>query len=141
MQKIVQNHSTNCPGLMKVLTQFVNNNYLDVKKINPGRISRTKQSSENFDLRVSQHLDNGSYKCIARSGTFAQDVFILISPTSKIKSGSDLSEKINSSLPKRARRTKVYQQNRKTNKRYSSTKKLRDDSLESVVEYLVRMSH
>ena len=77
MQKIVTNHSTNCPGLVDVLKKFVGQNYDSVIRCNPARISRARGSSENFDLRVNSQIgDTGSFKCIARSGTIVQDVYI-----------------------------------------------------------------
>ncbi len=120
MQKIVTNHSTNCPGLINVLKTFVNNNYDDIIKCNPARMSRTKQSSEHFDLRVKYQVGGGgSFKCIARSGTIVQDVFIVVdtkSPLSNIKNEEDLSKQINLSFPRRAIKTKKRKAQERINK-------------------------
>eukprot|EP00943_MAST-04B_sp_MAST-4B-sp1_P007383 g7383.t1 len=89
-------------------------------------MSRAKQSSENFDLRVKYQIGNGgSFKCIARSGTIVQDVFIIVdtkSPLSKIKNEEDLSKQINLSFPRRAIKTKK----RKAQERIDKTR-LKDE--------------
>lgn len=125
MKKIVTNHSTNCPGLMTMLKKFVNNNYDDVIKCNPARISRTKQSSENFDLRVKYQIGSGgSFKCIARSGTIVQDVFIVVdtkSPSSNIKNEEDLSKQINLSFSRRAIKTKERKAHERINKKKTNS--------------------
>ena len=119
MQKIVTNHSTNCPGLVDVLKKFVGQNYDSVIRCNPARISRARGSSENFDLRVNSQIgDTGSFKCIARSGTIVQDVYIMAkvtSPTSKIQSVEDLENQINLCLPRRAKKTKLRKARERSN--------------------------
>ena len=78
MKKITTNHSTHCPNLINVLKTFVNNNYHDVIKCNPARISRTKQSSENFDLRVNKQIgENGSFKCVVKKFRIVKMIHIL----------------------------------------------------------------
>ena len=144
MKKITTTHSTHCPNLINVLKTFVNNNYHDVIKCNPARISRTKQSSENFDLRVNKQIgENGSFKCVARNGTIVQDVFILInihSPTTNIKNINDLTDKIDLSLPKRAIRTKERKIRERVDKailREEDKKKFKyAEQFESIIEII-----
>lgn len=72
--RLVLNHSTHIPGLIRVLERLTKLNGLQT--ITPGVIGRAKGHAPHMQLRVSVAI-RGGFKVIARQGKTVQEVFIL----------------------------------------------------------------
>ncbi|KAJ1540249.1 hypothetical protein HK096_011174 [Nowakowskiella sp. JEL0078] len=73
--KIVENHSTYCPGLRQLLAKLQKD--LPLATLIPGALSTSKANSEQFELRFQRHTEN-HYKFVARSGHTVQDLEIVV---------------------------------------------------------------
>ena len=72
--RLVLNHSTHIPGLIRVLERLTK---LDgIQTITPGVIGRANGHAPRMQLRVSVTI-RGGFKVIARQGKTVQEVFIL----------------------------------------------------------------
>ena len=72
--RLVLNHSTHIPGLIRVLERLTK---LDgIHTITPGVIGRANGHAPHMQLRVSVAI-RGGFKIIARQGKTVQEVFIL----------------------------------------------------------------
>lgn len=72
--RLVLNHSTHIPGLIRVLERLTK---LDgIQTITPGVIGRARGHAPHLQLRVSVAI-RGGFKIIARQGKTVQEVFIL----------------------------------------------------------------
>lgn len=72
--RLVLNHSTHIPGLIRVLERLTK---LDgIQTITPGVIGRARGHAPRMQLRVSVPI-RGGFKLIARQGKTVQEVFIL----------------------------------------------------------------
>lgn len=72
--RLVLNHSTHIPGLIRVLERLTKLNGLQT--ITSGVIGRAKGHAPHMRLRVSVAI-RGGFKVIARQGKTVQEVFIL----------------------------------------------------------------
>lgn len=72
--RLVLNHSTHIPGLIRILEALTK--LEGIQTITPGVISRTKGHIPRMQLRVSVPI-RGGFKIIARQGKTVQEVFIL----------------------------------------------------------------
>lgn len=72
--RLVLNHSTHIPGLIKILELLTK---LDgIHTITPGVIGRARGHAPRMQLRISVPI-RGGFKVIARQGKTVQEVFIL----------------------------------------------------------------
>ena len=71
--RLVLTHGSYCEELLPIL-RVLQDNTTDIRRIVPGRISRTKSHAPHFRLHVSLEV-NGGFKAVARKGSTAQDVF------------------------------------------------------------------
>lgn len=72
--RLVLNHSTHIPGLIKILELLTK---LDgIQTITPGVIGRARGHTPRMQLRISVPI-RGGFKVIARQGKTVQEVFIL----------------------------------------------------------------
>lgn len=72
--RLVLNHSTHIPGLIKILELLTK---LDgIQTITPGVIGRARGHAPRMQLRISVPI-RGGFKVIARQGKTVQEVFIL----------------------------------------------------------------
>ena len=72
--RLVLNHSTHIPGLIRVLERLTK---LDgIQTITPGVIGRARGHAPRMQLRISVPI-RGGFKIIARQGKTVQEVFIL----------------------------------------------------------------
>jgi hypothetical protein len=76
--RLVWNHSTHIPGLIRVLEKLTT--YSGIQTITPAVIGRAKGHAPKLQIKVSVPI-RGGYKAIARSGKTFQEVFILTSLT------------------------------------------------------------
>jgi hypothetical protein len=74
--RLVLNHSTHIPGLIKRLEKLVK--YDGVQTITPGVIGPVRSHAPHLLLKVSVPI-RGGFKLIARHGKTVQEVFILTS--------------------------------------------------------------
>ncbi len=74
--RLVLNHSTHIPGLIKILKQLLD--YSSIDTITPGVIARANGHSPQMKLKISVPI-RGGFKVIARQGKTVQEVFILTS--------------------------------------------------------------
>ena len=72
--RLVWNHSTHLPGLIRVLERLTK--YDGITTITPGVIGRVRAHSPKMQLRTSVPI-RGGFKLIARQGKTFQEVFIL----------------------------------------------------------------
>lgn len=72
--RLVLNHSTHIPGLIRVLERLTK--LEGIQTITPGVIGRVKGHCPRMQLRVSVPI-RGGFKVIARQGKTVQEVFIL----------------------------------------------------------------
>jgi hypothetical protein len=72
--RLVWNHSTHIPGLIRVLERLITRE--GIGTVTPGVLSRAKGHCPRLQLRVSVPI-RGGYKVIARTGKSVQEVFIL----------------------------------------------------------------
>jgi len=88
MGRLVITHSTYIEGLIPVLKQLANEEY--IKTVVPGEIKRVRGQRNGLYLKVSIKI-KGGYKVIARRGKSVQEVFIIGNIESKL-----LEERLNS---------------------------------------------
>lgn len=74
--RLVLNHSTHLPGLIRVLERLVRQD--GVRTVTPGVIGSVRSHSPRFALKISVPI-RGGYKLIARQGKTVQEVFVLTS--------------------------------------------------------------
>ena len=72
--RLVWNHSTHIPGLIRILQRLTK--LEGIQTITPGVIGRAKGHAPRMQLRVSVPI-RGGFKVIARQGKTVQEVFIL----------------------------------------------------------------
>ena len=72
--RVVWNHSTHIPGLIKILERLIK---IDgIGTVTPAVISHGRSNSPQFRLKVSVPI-RGGFKLIARKGKTIQEVFVL----------------------------------------------------------------
>ena len=79
--RIVLNHSTHVPTLidhLKTISSIEN-----ISTIIPGRLKATKASESQFKLKITSETPTG-FRSIARKGSLAQEVFIVLVAGNKI---------------------------------------------------------
>lgn len=72
--RLVLNHSTHLPGLIRVLERLTK--VSGIQTITPGVIGRVKGHIPRMQVRISVPI-RGGFKAIARVGKTVQEVFIL----------------------------------------------------------------
>jgi len=72
--RLVWNHSTHIPGLIRILERLCQHEGLQT--VTPGVIGRVRGHCPKMQLRVSVPI-RGGFKVIARQGKTVQEVFIL----------------------------------------------------------------
>ncbi|MGI8504486.1 MAG: DUF2103 domain-containing protein [Hassallia sp.] len=72
--RLVWNHSTHLPGLIRILERLCQHEGLQT--VTPGVIGRVRGHCPKMQLRVSVPI-RGGFKVIARQGKTVQEVFIL----------------------------------------------------------------
>ncbi|PSB03460.1 DUF2103 domain-containing protein [Merismopedia glauca] len=76
--RLVWNHSTHIPGLIRILERLTN--YQGIQTITPAVIGRARGHCPRLQIKISVPI-LGGYKAIARSGKTFQEVFILTTLT------------------------------------------------------------
>lgn len=72
--RLVLNHSTHIPGLIRILEALTKQS--QIQTITPGVIGRVRGHVPRMQLRISVPI-RGGFKIIARQGKTVQEVFIL----------------------------------------------------------------
>ena len=72
--RLVLNHSTHIPGLIKVLERLVQ--IPEITTVTPAVIGRVRSHAPQFRLKVSVPI-RGGFKLIARKAKVVQEVFVL----------------------------------------------------------------
>lgn len=72
--RLVLNHSTHIPGLIKLLERLTHQT--GIQTITPGVIASTRSHAPKMMLKISVPI-RGGFKVIARQGKTVQEVFIL----------------------------------------------------------------
>lgn len=72
--RLVLNHSTHLPGLIRILETLTKQS--GIQTITPGVIGRVRGHAPRMQLRISVPI-RGGFKIIARQGKTVQEVFIL----------------------------------------------------------------
>ena len=95
--RIVLNHSTHCDHLLVNLREI---SLIDsISTIIPGRLKATKACESQFKLKITSETPTG-FRLIARKGSVAQEVFIVLNSGKKI-SAEELQELINAKILER----------------------------------------
>jgi hypothetical protein len=106
--KVVQTHSSYCAGLLPFAHILANR--VEIKRIVPGRMTRSRGQTEHFELAIQVATDVG-WKCAARKGSQIQEVFIVTDASEEELAG--LIEETHSEVaPKRTSRTRKAQRAR-----------------------------
>ena len=74
--RLVLNHSTHIPGLIRVLERLTR--HQGIQTITPGVIASVRSHTPRLRLKISVPI-RGGYKVIARQGKTVQEVFVLTS--------------------------------------------------------------
>ncbi|OLP16021.1 metal-binding protein [Leptolyngbya sp. 'hensonii'] len=74
--RLVWNHSTHLPGLIKILEKLTRQP--GIQTITPAVIGKTRSNAPNFQLKVSTPI-LGGFKLIGRKGKMFQEVFVITS--------------------------------------------------------------
>ena len=74
--RLVLNHSTHIPGLIRVLERLCHQP--EIQTVTPGVIGPARSHAARLTLKVSVPI-RGGFKVIARQGKTVQEVFILTS--------------------------------------------------------------
>lgn len=72
--RLVLNHSTHIPGLIRILEALAKQS--GIQTITPGVICKARGHAPRMQLRISVPI-RGGFKIIARQGKTVQEVFIL----------------------------------------------------------------
>lgn len=77
--RLVLNHSTHIPGLIRLLEKLLAT-HTGIQTITPGVIGRVRGHSPHMNLRISVPI-RGGFKILARQGKTVQEVFVLTKMT------------------------------------------------------------
>ncbi|GMH52004.1 hypothetical protein TrST_g8241 [Triparma strigata] len=120
---LVLNHSTHIPCLIPFLRRLLDEQSL-IKKVVPGRLSRSRSSIDRFTVRVTSD-SLGGFKCLAREGTLVQEVFFS-TPLSREELEGILQEKRKDNRTSRREGKGEERRKQKALKRLELERELRD---------------
>lgn len=89
--RLVWNHSTHIPGLIRVLERLIT--YTGIVTVTPGVIGRARGHSPHLKLKISVPI-RGGYKAIARQGKTVQEVFI-VTPLTQLELETAIDQSLN----------------------------------------------